>query len=412
MGQHPHGRRPRKSGGRTFESRDLVDAYVARELSRRDLLQRALAGSALLIGGGLVGCGDDDGPGTTPPADMGTDAGPPPTPPPDPDMGPPELDSGLVEPPDAGPPPPAGHLVGMGYSETDYLGALDLALAESMDLSFVTAGQTVYFKVNCNNGDLYPHSTRPELIVELARRCRDHGATRIIVGDRSFWGDPDTLGNMEANGVAGAARDAGAELVVFDADEVDWVMFSEDDAPNWVGGFRLPMPVVEADHIINLPCVKTHFISGFTMSLKNVFGLVNPLDRRRAGNLDVHVTSRLWRQIAQVNRFVTPSLNILDGYEALITGGPTRRDGAGATYASPHVIIVSSDRIAADVTGIAVLQTLSPRSEEVTQSAAWANPQIAAAAADGIGIGSPDLYDLSGPSVPSIEEYRALAIAT
>ena len=29
-----------------------------------------------------------------------------------------------------------------------------------------------------NNGDLYPHSTQPLLIIELARRCRDLGADR------------------------------------------------------------------------------------------------------------------------------------------------------------------------------------------------------------------------------------------
>jgi uncharacterized protein (DUF362 family) len=148
------------------------------------------------------------------------------------------------------------------------------------------------------------------------------------------------------------------------------------------------------------------------MALKNVLGLVNPLDRRRSGNLDVHRLPRLWAQISQVNQFVTPSLNILDGHQALITGGPTARDGAGPTYASPKVLIVSTDRIAADVTGIAVLQTLSPSSEEVTQWAAWANPQIAQAARDGLGITGPDQYDLSGPSAPMIDEYRRLAVAT
>ncbi len=395
---------------RFIDAPSLVQEFRARELSRRKLLEGAVASSALLIGAGIgcAGSGDRGTDGVRPDAGVAEDSGA------SADSGTP-MDAGLQdtgEVLDAGPPGPAGHLVGMGFSETDYIGALDAAFAASMDLSFVSPGDSVYFKVNCNNGDLYPHSTRPELIREVAARCLDLGATRIIVGDRSFWGDGNTARNMENNGVAGATRDVGGELLVFDDSTVEWVQIDQGDAPNWAGGFRLPAPVMEADHIINMPCLKTHFISTFTLSLKNFFGLVNPVDRRRSGNLDVHRKPRLWAQIAQVNKFVTPSLNILDGYEALITGGPTVRDGAGPTYAEPKVFIVSADRIATDVTGIAVLQTLSPSSEAVTRSAAWANPQIAQAAVDGVGISGPELYDLSGPTVPMIEAYRANAIAT
>jgi len=304
-------------------------------------------------------------------------------------------DQGLVDLPS-----PAGHLVGMGYDEAHHLAALNAAFAASLDLSFVQPGQTVYFKVNCNNGDPYPHSTKPELIVELARRCRDHGAERIIVGDRSFWGDTGTAANMRRNGVSAAAEMAGADLMVFDDDTVDWVQIDEADVPNWNGGFRLPLPVVQADHIINLPCMKTHFISEFTMSLKNMIGLVHPADRRRPGNLDVHRIPELWSQIAEINQHITPSINILDGYDALITGGPTVRDGRGPTYASPKVIIVSADRVAADIAGIAVLQTVSPAVEEVTQTTAWRSGQIRAAYRAGLGIRRPDDFDLSGPTVP------------
>ena len=390
--KHPH--HSRKSGGRTIEAPGLLEEFRLRELSRRDLLRGALAASASMAGAWLLGCSDGRGPGGGG-SDAGADGGGPP-----PDAG-----------SDAGPPPPR-HLTGMGYSETSWTEALDAALAETVGLSFIAPGDTVYFKVNSNSGDPYPMSTYPDLIVELARRCTDLGATRIIVGDRSFWGDTGTLANLRRNGISDAATTAGAELVVFDDAMVDWVTIPQTMAPNWAGGYRLPVPVMEATHIINLPCVKTHFIAHFTMSLKNALGLVNPVDRRRTGNLDVHQYPRLWNQIAQVNQGLTPSLNVLDGYRALITGGPTIRDGAGPTYADPKVYIVSTDRIAADVTGIGVLQTLSPASEEVTRRAAWASPQIAAAVAAGVGIDTPDLLDLSGPTVPMIADYLDRATRT
>ena len=137
------------------------------------------------------------------------------------------------------------------------------------------------------------------------------------------------------------------------------------------------------------------------MAMKNMIGLVHPADRRREGNLDVHRIPRLWNQISQINKQITPSMNILDGYEALIQGGPTVRDGRGPRYASPKVIIISTDRIATDVAGIAVLQTLSPAVEEVTQSSAWRTGQIRQAVRDGIGIRNPNDFDMSGPTVPA-----------
>ncbi len=417
-------------GPRTIDAPSLVEEFREKELSRRAILQTALAGSALLISAQLAGCdgdtgvagsldsGADDGGGGADgtvdagrsdgsagsgedgsPADSGsTDASA------DRDGAP--ADAGQTNPADGevdGGIIPAGHLVGMGYHESDYMAALSASFAASMDLSFIERGQTVYFKVNCNNGDPYPHSTKPELIVELANRCRDHGAGRIIVGDRSFWGDQGTSANMRQNGVAGAAEMAGAELMVFDDDTVDWVQIAASDVPNWNGGFRLPVPVMQADHIINLPCMKTHFISEFTMALKNMIGLVHPADRRREGNLDVHRVPRLWMQISQINQQITPSINILDGYEALVQGGPTVRDGRGPRYASPKVIITSADRIATDVTGVAVLQTLAPAVEEVTQSTAWRSGQIRQAIRDGIGIRNPNNYDLAGPTVPEAQ---------
>jgi uncharacterized protein (DUF362 family) len=419
---------------RLITSDVLIQEYREKELSRRLLIQGALASSALLMGGiacggessgrtgWLGGTGGTGGNGSAP--DMGGSGNPADSGRPE-DMG--AADQGAVDAaqdPDAGEPDAgapdmnpdgaimaAGHLVGMGYHESDYMAALNAAFLESMSLSFIEQGQTVYFKVNCNNGDPYPHSTKPELIVELARRCRDHGASRIIVGDRSFWGDQGTAVNMRNNGVAGAAETANAELMVFDDNTVDWVQIPAADVPDWNGGFRLPRPVVEADHIINLPCMKTHFISEFTMSMKNMIGLVHPGDRRRAGNLDVHVIPRLWKQIAQINKHITPSLNILDGYEALIQGGPTVRDGRGPAYASPKVIIVSADRVATDVTGIAVLQTLSPAVEEITQSSAWRSGQIRQATRDGIGLRNPMQLDLSGPTVPPAQFAEYLANA-
>lgn len=387
-----HGHNARKSGGRVLRDRGLVEEFLANEMSRRQLVRGAMLGAvgAWLGSTGLAACGGNGGgdAGDAGDASMPTDAA---------------QDSTSQ---------PMPHLVGMGYHETSHSEAVLAALRETVGLGMIRRGDSVLLKVNTNSGDEFPYSTSPELIVQLGGMLRDLGVTDIRIGDRSFWGDTNTAGNFVSNGIADAAATLGIEAIVFSERDTDWIEVPPEMTPNWVGTVRLPVPLTSATHVINLPCVKTHFIATFTMSLKNCLGIVHSDDRRRAGNLDVHVLSRLWPQIAQINKAYTPSLNILDGYQALTTGGPTPREGAGPTIEEPKVVIVSTDRIAADVTGIAVLQTLSPSSERVTQYRPFNNPQIRAAiAAGGLGISGPAAYDLSGPTVPMLETYRQRVVA-
>ena len=398
-----HIKTSRKSGGRIIDStasRSLTDEFVAKELSRRQMVQGALLASAAMVGGaGLLGCSSTTVVTEVPAAPPGT---PPPT----------------GEPTDpANPATPAvgSHLVGMGYDAADRNKALQAALAETVGLSIIKPGQSVYLRVNSNSGDVYPYSTSPDTLSDIIALLKAIGVTDIRVGDRSFWGDTDTAGNLVSNGITPAAKKAGIKTFVFD-DDIDWVTLPAGSVPNWTGTVRIPEPVTSADHQIILSVVKTHFISTITMSLKISLGLVHADDRSRAGNLKNHDTAVLYKQVAQINKGITPSLVVMDGYEAVISGGPTVNDkpaGAPANWkggvaGNPKVFIVSTDRIAADVAGIAVLQTVSPAYEAVNKTKPFANPMIKAAiAAGGLGISTPDEFDMAGPTVPNIAELIA-----
>ena len=368
--------------GRTIQSKDLLDEFRAKELGRRQFIQRALAASAAGAAGlALPGCGGSPGDD------------------------------------DDTPSPATNHLLGMGGGE-GYKSSLEAAMNETIArdglAGVVSAGDTVFLKVNANSGDYYPYSTRPRLVEELCAMCWDQGAKRILVGDRSFWGDPGTYSNLVANGVVEAAENAGAEILVFDESnpDVDWMEFSQSEAPDWNGGFRYPVPVLDSDVIINLPVVKTHFISTFTMALKNTIGFVNADDRRREGNLDYHITSgnKLYKQIAQLNAHITPTLNILDGWEAVVRGGPTQSGNPSGLTDEPGVMIVSTDRIAADVMGLAVLHRFAVDSEDLHDWSVWENPQIVEAVAAGVGISGPDDFDAAGPTVADFDDYMDLIL--
>src|SRR4029078_7054944 len=151
--------------------------------------------------------------------------------------------TGTGEPDPNGPPPAAGkHLVGMGYDATDRNKALQAALAETIGLGMIKAGQHVSPRSNSNSGDFYPFSTSPDTILAIGGMLKDIGVTDIRIGDRSFWGDTDTAGNLASNGITGAAKKIGVTAKVFD-DDVEWMTLPAGSVPNWTGTVRLPMDV-------------------------------------------------------------------------------------------------------------------------------------------------------------------------
>jgi uncharacterized protein (DUF362 family) len=414
----------RKSGPKTIESKTLVEEFAHKELTRRQMVHGAMIASVgtWLGASGLAACSSDTagtpGPSSTSSGDPGessssssgesssSSSG---------ESSSSSSSSSSSGGEDGGVMPTNKHLVGMGFDPTDRKKALEAALAETIGLSMIRPGQSVYLRVNSNSGDPYPYSTAPETIEFIGRMLKDIGVTDIRVGDRSFWGDRNTAANLRRNGIERAATAIGTKAVVYD-DQVNWVTIPAGTTPNWKGAIRLPEPVTTADHMIILSCVKTHFISNITMSLKIALGLVHADDRSRDGNLKVHNTrgNLLYKQIAEINKAITPSLVIQDGYQAVISGGPTVRDrpaGAPSSFTGgiagePKVFIVSTDRIAADVAGIAVLQDVAPKYEEVHKWAPFENPHIKECVALNLGIAGPAAFDVSGPTVPKLADYK------
>jgi uncharacterized protein (DUF362 family) len=304
---------------------------------------------------------------------------------------------------------PAPAVVGVGTGAR-HLDAVERALAEVGGLDFVGAGETVLLKVNANSGDPYPYSTSPAVVGELARALAARGA-RVVVGDRSFWGDTRTSDNLERNGIAPAARAAGARVVVFD-DAVEWIEVPPALVPSWRPPVRVPRLLRDADHVLNLACVKTHFITGFTMALKNALGLVHAADRARDGNLRVHTQDRIYAQIAELCRFVRPTLHLCDGFEALVRGGPTPASPPGAPRIAPaRLVAASRDPVALDAVGVAILQRHAPPSEVVTKEPSWRQAMLRAAVAAGVGAARPGALVVRGASVADRQALATLARA-
>lgn len=265
-----------------------------------------------------------------------------------------------------------------GASRHDaHLAAVERALSQAGGLGGVRRGDRVLLKVNTNSGDPYPYSTSPKVVAALASQLTDRGA-KVFVGDRSFWGDGNTWQNLVANGIAAAAKTAGATLVVFEDDDTNWLEIDDELVPSWVAPVRLPRLAVEADHLLNLACVKTHFITGCTLGLKNLLGLVSAGDRARPGNLRTHHAMRIHRQIAELHRVLKPRLTVIDGFEALVSGGPTPKSGAAPTIVRTGVVLASADRIAVEIAAIRLLQKFAPKSEAIHATSPELHPTVVA----------------------------------
>jgi uncharacterized protein (DUF362 family) len=97
-------------------------------------------------------------------------------------------------------------------------------------------------------------------------------------------------------------------------------------------------PVLDVDRIINVPIAKHHSLGKITGALKNWFGIVGGDRHRLHANLDV--------SIADLNRFLRPTLTVIDATRVLLRNGP--KGGNLDDTLEKNTVIASVDPVAAD----------------------------------------------------------------
>ena len=238
--------------------------------------------------------------------------------------------------------------------------------------------QRVFIKPNYNTGDPAPAATDPIILETLVQEIQADGASAITVGDRS--GMAETRRAMEQMQVFALGQRYGFETLVFDElGREDWQYF---DADNWSRGFAIARPVLDADAIVNVCCLKTHRFGGhFTLSLKNTIGMVAryvPGDGHDYMR-ELHRSANQRLMIAEVNRSYRPALIVIDGVDAFVGGGPEQ-----GQRVQTGVILAGTDRIAIDAVGIALLRKFGT-TREVSAGSIWSQAQIRRAADLGLG---------------------------
>ena len=255
----------------------------------------------------------------------------------------------------------------------------------------------VLIKPNFNTADLCPGSTHNDTLVALVEEAWKMGAKSVSLGERSY---PPTREVMEHKGVIPLMKKLDVTVIDFDElDNKDWVGVKPKDS-HWENGFRIARPILEAECLISTCCLKTHRYGGvFTMSLKLHVGVVPTHRHGYEYMTELHGSRHQRKMIAEINLPFKPDLIVLDGIEAFVDGGPMN-----GKRAQGNVFLASTDRVATDAVGVAILKLLGSNDQIMTPKI-FEQEQIARAVEIGLGASSPSEIDVL-PVDDQSREYR------
>jgi uncharacterized protein (DUF362 family) len=258
-------------------------------------------------------------------------------------------------------------------------------------------GKAVLIKPNFNTADVTPGSTHNDTLIALVEELWEMGAKSISLGERSY---PLTREVMEEKGILPLLEKLNVSVIDFDdLKEKDWVLFKPKQS-HWTNGFRVARPMVDAECLVSTCCLKTHQYGGiFTMSLKLHVGVVPTSRHGYTYMQELHGSSHQRRMIAEINEPFRPSLVVMDGVEGFVDGGPMTGKRARA-----EVFLASTDRIAIDATGVAILKLLGSN-ESIMRPKIFDQEQIARAVDLGLGASSPSGIDVI-PADEKSKQYR------
>jgi len=260
---------------------------------------------------------------------------------------------------------------------------------KAIDLLGVSSlkGKDIFVKPNFNSSDTPPGSTHMDTLNSLMNQLREMGAARLTIGDRSGMGDTREV--MKQKRVFDLAKERNAKVIVFDElTEEEW---QSEEAEHWEKGFAIPLPVKSAHAIVQTCNLKTHRYGGhFTLSLKNSVGLAAKFIPGNPYNFmhELHGSPNQRKMIAEINAAYKPEFIVMDGVEAFVNGGPD----TGKKVIS-EVILASTDRIAIDAVGVALLRYFGT-TEEVSRGKIFQQEQIARAVELNLGVKSPDAIEI------------------
>lgn len=262
---------------------------------------------------------------------------------------------------------------------TDRVAGIEMLL-KKIDLSTLS-GKKIVIKPNFNSNDPFPATTHLDTIKTVIKALKTVSPESITIVERSGMGNTEKV--LTNRGVYTFADKEKIAVVNLDnLKKEDWVIKGKKGT-HWRKGFPVPKVVLEADYVINLPCLKTHRFGGdFTMSLKNNVGLVAKWHGAYNYMWELHGSPNQRLMIAEINKYIPSNLIILDGIKGFSTQGPEK-----GKIIKPGIIMLATDPIAIDAVGVAILRMYGT-TEKVSSGRIFDQEQIKRAAELDLGVKS------------------------
>jgi uncharacterized protein (DUF362 family) len=199
---------------------------------------------------------------------------------------------------------------------------------------FVKAGNTVVVKPNMG-WDRKPEqaaTTHPLVVKSLVEECLKAGAKKVKVFDNS---NNDARRSYENCGIPAALKDMKNVEVKFMEEE----RFKTVDLKGvFLKEWELYGEVLSADVFINVPIAKHHSLTGLTLALKNMMGILG-------GNRGF-IHRQIEDALADVSAYQKSHLVLIDATRILTAHGPT--GGSLRDVKVLNKVIASTDIVAAD----------------------------------------------------------------
>jgi uncharacterized protein (DUF362 family) len=177
-------------------------------------------------------------------------------------------------------------------------------------------------------------TTNPQLVAEAVRQFLSAGASKVTVFDHILQDLADQT--FQANGIAPAAKSAGAEVIVYAVRKPGAARAVQIPGATALPSAGILEEIFQADLIINMPKAKHHGGARLSLSMKNFIGITQ--DMGKMHEIDLH------RAIAEINTVVKPALVITDAINILLDHGP----GGPGQVGNPGQVIIGRDTVAVD----------------------------------------------------------------
>ncbi|MDM8001242.1 MAG: DUF362 domain-containing protein [Dehalococcoidia bacterium] len=201
----------------------------------------------------------------------------------------------------------------------------------------------VLVKPNASYGLRVPHygtTTTTTILEGLIRLLAERGCRDISIAEGSLEVlGCDTQKAFARTQIDKLAKRYGTKLI-----DLNRGPFQQED----LGGVKVQIAkaALETDFLINVPVLKTHYVTKVSLSFKNLKGCLSPASKNK-----FHVTKRLNHLIYLLNEVLRSDLTVIDG-TYMLEAGPEIVLG---TAHRKNLIIAGQDGFACDVVGATIL---------------------------------------------------------